>query len=94
MRVGADGSLSSIGSAGADTAVELVIHLPVIVLIANTAHPLDPSPTYDTTALEVLAWTGADVAEPVDADPEYRRASSNTEDRLGLQRSAEGREQA
>ncbi|MGY4785961.1 urea amidolyase associated protein UAAP1, partial [Rhodococcus opacus] len=58
VRVGEDGSLSSIGSAGADTAVDLVIHLPVIVLIANTAHPLDPSPTYDTTALEVLAWTG------------------------------------
>ncbi|MBC2644007.1 MULTISPECIES: urea amidolyase associated protein UAAP1 [unclassified Rhodococcus (in: high G+C Gram-positive bacteria)] len=80
VRVGEDGSLRSIGSAGADTAVDLVIHLPVIVLIANTAHPLDPSPTYDTTALEVLAWSGADVAEPVDGDPEYRRAFLNTED--------------
>lgn len=80
VRVRTDGSLVSIGSAGADTAVELVIHLPVIVLIANTAHPLDPSPTYDTTVLEVLAWTGEVVAGPADAEPEYRRAFLNTED--------------
>lgn len=93
VRVGEDGSLSSIGSAGADTAIDLVIHLPVIVLIANTAHPLDPSPTYDTTALEVLAWTGADVAEPVDADPEYRRAFLNTED-VWAAAQRQGREQA
>ncbi|PBC57722.1 urea amidolyase associated protein UAAP1 [Rhodococcus sp. ACPA1] len=93
VRVGEDGSLSSIGSAGADTAIDLVIHLPVIVLIANTSHPLDPSPTYDTTALEVLAWTGADVAEPVDADPEYRRAFLNTED-VWAAAQRQGREQA
>ncbi|SDC93225.1 urea amidolyase associated protein UAAP1 [Rhodococcus tukisamuensis] len=86
VRVESDGALTSVGTAGAGTELELLVHLPVIVLIANTAHPLDPAPTYPTTSLEVLAWAAP---EDLDAlvsgagsgdDPEYQRAVLNTED--------------
>lgn len=81
VTVEADGSLRSTGSAGPDTAVDLIVHLPVIVTVANTAHPLDPSPTFDTTSLEVLAWTSPDDLDDLpNDDPEYRRAVANTED--------------
>ncbi|MGV7637011.1 DUF1989 domain-containing protein, partial [Mycobacterium kansasii] len=56
VTVEADGALASTGSAGAGKTVELVLHVPCIVAVANTAHPLDPSPTFDTGLLEVLAW--------------------------------------
>lgn len=85
VRVESDGALVSTGSAGAGTAVELITHLPVIVAIANTAHPLDPAPQFTVGSLEVLAWSApGDLAE-IDAtvgerDPEYQRAYLNSED--------------
>ncbi|TVY06375.1 urea carboxylase-associated family protein [Mycolicibacterium porcinum] len=85
VRVEADGALVSTGSAGAGTATELVTHLPLIVAIANTAHPLDPAPQFTVGSLEVLAWSApGDLAE-IDAtvgerDPEYQRAYLNSED--------------
>ncbi|OCB52409.1 urea carboxylase [Mycobacterium vulneris] len=85
VRVEADGALVSTGSAGAGTAIELVTHLPLIVAIANTAHPLDPAPQFTVGSLEVLAWSApGDLAE-IDAtvgerDPEYQRAYLNSED--------------
>lgn len=83
--VESDGSLTSKGSAGIDKSVDLLLHLPCIVAIANTAHPIDPSPTFDTGPLEVLAWkatTDLDglLADVADADPEYQRAVVNSED--------------
>lgn len=83
--VEADGTLTSKGSAGLDKSVELILHLPCIVAIANTAHPLDPSPTFDTGPLEVLAWRApADldtlIRDAGDRDPEYQRAVANSED--------------
>ncbi len=85
VKVNADGGLESTGTAGADTSVELLLHLPVVVALANTAHPLDPAATYSTTAVEVLAWQAdGDLDElraTIDAtDPEYQRAFGNTED--------------
>ncbi|WP_135453439.1 urea amidolyase associated protein UAAP1 [Mycobacterium sp. DL99] len=85
VRVDADGTLVSTGSAGAGTAVELVTHLPLIVAIANTAHPLDPAPQFTVGPLEVLAWSASgDLAEigatVGDRDPEYQRAYLNSED--------------
>ena len=78
VRVAADGGLSFTGSAGADTAVDLLIHLPVVVVIANGAHPLDPSPA--TGDLDVLAWRADDeLNTPVNDEPEYLRALFNTE---------------
>ena len=80
-----DGTLTSKGSAGQDKSVELIFHLPCIVAIANTAHPLDPAPDFTTGPLELLAWQAeADLTELLDAvddrDPEYQRAVANSED--------------
>ncbi|MGC0363935.1 urea carboxylase-associated protein 2 [Rhodococcus sp. 27YEA15] len=81
VTVEADGVLTSTGSAGADTAVDLLIHLPVIVMIANTAHPLDPAAEFPTTALEVLAWDAVhELRVLAERGPEYQRAVLNTED--------------
>lgn len=80
VRVEADGALISTGSAGHGTEIDLLIHLPVIVLLANTAHPLDPSPTFAVTALDVLAWDASEELLDLPGDePEYRRAVWNTE---------------
>lgn len=83
--VESDGTLTSKGSAGLDKHVDLLLHLPCIVAVANTAHPLDPSPGFDTGPLEVLAWRApADLADLLatvgDRDPEYQRAVANSED--------------
>ena len=83
--VESDGTLTSKGSAGRDKSVDLILHLPCVVAIANTAHPLDPSPTFDTGPLEVLAWrAAADLDELLvgvaQTDPEYQRAVANSED--------------
>ncbi|MGV0771689.1 urea amidolyase associated protein UAAP1 [Mycobacterium syngnathidarum] len=85
VRVEADGTLVSTGSAGAGTIVELVTHLPLIVAVANTAHPLDPAPQFAVGPLEVLAWSApgdlAEIGTTVDErDPEYQRAYLNSED--------------
>lgn len=85
VRVDHDGTLVSTGSAGAGTVVELVTHLPLIVAIANTAHPLDPAPQFTVGSLEVLAWSAPDDLTEIDTtlgdrDPEYQRAYLNSED--------------
>lgn len=83
--VEADGTLTSKGSAGFDKSVDLILHLPCVVAVVNTAHPLDPSPTFDTGPLEVLAWKATDDLDDLlgtvaDTDPEYQRAVANSED--------------
>ncbi|MFT4200290.1 urea amidolyase associated protein UAAP1 [Gordonia sp. (in: high G+C Gram-positive bacteria)] len=84
VTVAEDGALVSTGSAGADKTVDVVLHLPCIVAVANTAHPLDPSPSFETGPLELLAWRAAadldDLVGDTAADPEYRRAVANSED--------------
>ncbi|ADG78213.1 Urea carboxylase-associated protein 2 OS=Tsukamurella paurometabola (strain ATCC 8368 / DSM/ CCUG 35730 / CIP 100753 / JCM 10117 / KCTC 9821 / NBRC 16120/ NCIMB 702349 / NCTC 13040) OX=521096 GN=Tpau_1592 PE=4 SV=1 [Tsukamurella paurometabola] len=84
VRVEDDGALTSTGSAGAGHCVDLVLHLPCIVAVANTAHPLDPSPTFDTGMLELMAWHADDdlqaLIDDTTVDPEYRRAVANSED--------------
>ncbi|MGA9870048.1 MAG: urea amidolyase associated protein UAAP1 [Rhodococcus sp. (in: high G+C Gram-positive bacteria)] len=80
VRVEDDGRLVSTGSAGPGAEVDLLIHLPLVVLLANTAHPLDPSEEFATTALEVLAWNATEeLATLANTDPEYQRAVQNTE---------------
>ncbi|PTR27752.1 hypothetical protein C8K36_104376 [Rhodococcus sp. OK519] len=81
VRVAPDGALDSTGTAGAGAHVDLLVHVPVIVLVANTAHPLDPAPEFSTTPLEILAWAAPDgLATLPNDDPEYHRAVLNTED--------------
>ncbi len=85
VRIREDGSPEFLGSAGAGRSVTLRLEMPAIVLLANTAHPLDPRPAWSCGALDVLAWagdpTGAD--DPLrTATPEGRRAFLNTDDHL------------
>ena len=78
VRVGDDGTLGFTGAAGPGAAVDLLIHLPVVVALVNTAHPLDPDPAL--TGLDVLAWrAGEQLTTPVKDGPEYLRALFNTE---------------
>jgi urea carboxylase-associated protein 2 len=83
VRVESDGELKFIGSCGPKGYVELRAELPVIVLIANAPHPLDPRSQYECGTLEVLAWRGP-ATQPEDAlwsyTPELERAYLNTRD--------------
>ncbi|WP_226363219.1 urea amidolyase associated protein UAAP1 [Pseudonocardia sp. ICBG1142] len=91
VRVEGDGTLQWIGSAGAGTVVDLLLHVDVIVLIANTAHPLDPRPAFTCSALEIRAWPAPnELARLAAGDligslgPEHRQAVANTDaDLLG-----------
>ena len=59
--------------------------MPAIVLIANTAHPLDSDPDYRCGPLDVVAWTAepTTATDPLwNASPEGRRAYLNTQDYL------------
>jgi len=81
VTVGDDGALTFAGSAGAGRSVTLRAELPLVVLVANVPHPLDPREAYTCTSLEVLAWRGAPTApeDPLwDATPEGERAYLNT----------------
>lgn len=85
VRIREDGSPEFHGSAGAGRSVTIRFEMPAIVLLADTAHPLDPRPEWSCGPLDVLAWAG----EPTGADdalrtasPEGRRAFLNTDDYL------------
>ncbi|WP_333772967.1 urea amidolyase associated protein UAAP1 [Streptomyces sp. IBSBF 3136] len=83
VRVEADGTLGWQGSAGAGTHVELVAEMPLLVLVANVTHPLDPRPDYVVGPLRVHAWRGAPTGpgEPrFTTTPELHRAYLNTVD--------------
>ncbi|WP_037677355.1 urea amidolyase associated protein UAAP1 [Streptomyces griseus] len=83
VHVEADGTLAWKGSAGAGTYVELVAEMPLLVLLANVAHPLDPRPDYVVGPLRVHAWRGDPTGpdEPrFTATPELHRAYLNTVD--------------
>jgi hypothetical protein len=81
VRVEPDGGLTFTGSAGAGGAVELVAELPLIILIANVPHPVDPRPRYTCGPLRVHAWKSRPTApgDPGwDATPEALRYYLNT----------------
>ncbi|HWH97959.1 MAG TPA: urea amidolyase associated protein UAAP1 [Pseudolysinimonas sp.] len=85
VRILEDGSPEFLGSAGAGRSVTLRLEMTAIVLLANTAHPLDPRSDWSCGALDVLAWTGEPTRgdDPVrTASPEGRRAFLNTDDYL------------
>ncbi|MDX1873548.1 DUF1989 domain-containing protein [Mycolicibacterium sp. 120266] len=76
--VQADGGIAFTGTAGPGGSVDLLVHLPVVVVVSNSAHPLDPEPA--VTDLDVLAWRADDqLHTPVNDEPEYLRALFNTE---------------
>jgi uncharacterized protein len=80
------GRLVWLGGCGGPATIELKAELPLLALIANTAHPLDPRPVWHTTALEVLAWSGCPTGPHDDlwkSTPERTRAFLNTAEDLG-----------
>jgi urea carboxylase-associated protein 2 len=87
VRIEIDGALSFTGSAGAGHSVVLRAELPLVLLLANVPHPLDPRPAYVSTPLEVLAWRG-DPTRSGDslwsATPEGERAFLNTAAHVGM----------
>lgn len=50
------GSITFTGSAGPGAAVELLLQLDTVLVLANTAHPLDPRPDFTGTAVDIVAW--------------------------------------
>ncbi|HEY5821940.1 MAG TPA: urea amidolyase associated protein UAAP1 [Propionibacteriaceae bacterium] len=88
VRVDDEGRPQFVGAAPAGSSVTLRLELPAVLVIANTAHPLDPRTAYGCGPLEVLAWSGA-ATTPGDAlwssSPEGRRAFVNTADYLSAQ---------
>jgi uncharacterized protein YcgI (DUF1989 family) len=83
VRVQADGSLVFLGSAGTRRVVTLRCELPLLALIVNTAHPVDPRPEPAVSHLEILAWRG-EATKPDDplwtSSPELQRAFENSAD--------------
>ncbi|GAA0993546.1 urea amidolyase associated protein UAAP1 [Subtercola frigoramans] len=83
VRVDPDGRFVFTGSIGDPSFVELTAELPLVVLVANTAHPLDPSSDYLVGPLRVHAWPGEATNESdarFTASPELNRAYLNTLD--------------
>ncbi|MEV0297184.1 DUF1989 domain-containing protein [Nocardia sp. NPDC050710] len=77
IRVESNGGLTPTGSSGPGAAVELLVHLPVVLLLVNASHPLDRRTTTD---LDIVAWSApGDLATLANTDPEYQRAVENTE---------------
>lgn len=73
------------GSTGPGASLTFVTEMPCVLLIANTAHPLDPREEYVCTPLDVVAWraraTGPE-APAWNSAPERRRAYQNTAEYL------------
>jgi urea carboxylase-associated protein 2 len=83
VRVEEDGALRPTGSAGPGTHVTLVAEMPLLVLLANVPHPLDPRPDHVVGPLRIHAWRGSPTG-PADArfhaTPELTRAYLNSID--------------
>jgi urea carboxylase-associated protein 2 len=83
VRVDADGSVRWRGNPPvAGEVVELRAEMPVLLVIANTPHVLDPRATYTVTPVRVLAYRGSITPEddPIrTSTPERLRAFQNTE---------------
>lgn len=85
VRIRPDGTPDFTGSGGPGATVTLTVEMPIILLVANTAHPLDPRTEYSCGPLEVLAWQDSPTspADPLwTATPEGRRAFTNTAEYL------------
>jgi uncharacterized protein YcgI (DUF1989 family) len=82
VRVEGDGSVRFDGSTGPSN-VELRCEMDVVMLVVNTAHPVDPRPDHTPTTLEIVAWLG-EATTRHDAlwtsSPELERAFENTEE--------------
>jgi urea carboxylase-associated protein 2 len=93
VRVDADGALVPTGSAGPGARVDLLLQVDALVVLANTAHPLDERPGFTGTAVDVVSWQAPDDLTALAAGalvgelgPEHRRALENTEHDLAARR--------
>jgi urea carboxylase-associated protein 2 len=85
--VDTDGALHLDGDPAPDRAVHLRSETGVLVVLANTPHPLDDRPTYTGSSLRVTAWQGhhPDPDPFRTSTPERERAFLNADE---LRRSA------
>lgn len=85
VTIDAEGSPTFTGSSGPGGSITLRTEMPVIMLVANAAHPIDPREEYIASPLEIVAWRDrrTDPSDPRwSATPEGRRAFENTADYL------------
>ena len=80
------GSITFTGSAGPGAAVELLLQMDAVLVLANTAHPLDPRPDFTGTAVDIVAWHAPQDLAALAAGtltgalpPEHLQALQNTE---------------
>ncbi|MBD1537924.1 DUF1989 domain-containing protein [Arthrobacter sp. S13_S34] len=80
------GSITFTGSAGPGAAVELLLQMDAVLVLANTAHPLDPRPDFTGTAVDIAAWHAPKDLAALEAGtltgalpPEHLQALQNTE---------------
>ena len=84
--VGGDGSITFDGDVRPGAYVELRAEVDVIVVLANTPHPLDERPAYSATPVRCTAWrTDRPADDPIrTSSPERQRAFENTDELLRL----------
>ncbi|SDE24325.1 urea amidolyase associated protein UAAP1 [Glycomyces harbinensis] len=86
LKADADGRLHWLGGTGPGRRLRLLAEAPLLVMLANAPHPLDPREDYTATPARVLAWrerpTGPGDAH-WNATPEGRRALANTAAAIG-----------
>ncbi|MHC6591394.1 urea amidolyase associated protein UAAP1 [Arthrobacter sp. C152] len=80
------GNITFTGSAGPGAAVELLLQLDAVLVLANTAHPLDPRPDFAGTAVDIVAWHAPHDLAELEAGrltgplaPEHLQALRNTD---------------
>ncbi|GAB5079354.1 urea amidolyase associated protein UAAP1 [Arthrobacter sp. AD-310] len=80
------GTIAFTGSAGPGAAVELLLQMDAVLVLANTAHPLDPRPAFTGTAVDITAWHAPQDLAALEAGrligplaPEHLQALRNTE---------------
>jgi uncharacterized protein len=89
VSVDPSGSITFTGSAGPGAAVELLLQMDAVLVLANTAHPLDPRAGFTGTSVDIVAWHAPqDLAALEEGTltgplaPEHLQALHNTEHAL------------
>jgi len=80
------GSIAFSGSAGPGAVVELLLHMDAVLVLANTAHPLDPRTDFAGTPVDIVAWHAPQDLAALEAGslagplaPEHIQALRNTD---------------
>lgn len=82
-RVAVDGSLTHLPGAGPGKHITIKAELPLVLLVANVPHVLDPRDDYTVTRLRITAWRDTPTAATEalwSSTPEGERAFMNTAD--------------